>query len=58
MGFTWAKLMELESGARFFSYFPFGWQARYPVTVLTSKVTQVTLTDLRALTSIDQINKS
>jgi acyl-CoA synthetase len=57
MGFTWAKLMELESGARFFSYFPFGWQARYPVTVLTSKVTQVTLTDLRALTSIEQINK-
>lgn len=57
MGFTWTKIMELESGDRFFSYFPFGWQASYPVTVLTSKVTQVTLTDLRALTSIDEINK-
>lgn len=57
MGFTWTKLMELESDDRFFSYFPFGWQASYPVTVLTSKVTQVTLTDLRALTSIDEINK-
>ena len=57
MGFTWTKLMELESGDRFFSYFPFGWQASYPVTVLTSKVTRVTFTDLRALTSIDEINK-
>jgi len=56
-GFNWAKLMELEPGERFLGYFPFGWKASYPITVLTSKVTQVTSTDLTVFTSIDEINK-
>ena len=33
-GFNWAKLMELEPGECFLCYFPFGWKASYPITVL------------------------
>ena len=57
LGFCRTKLMELEPGERFFNYCPFGWVGSYPVTVLTSKATRVTLTDLRAFTSIDEMNK-
>lgn len=55
-GLNWAKLMELEPGECFLCYFPFGWKVSYPITTLTNKVTHVTFTDLRAFTSIDEIN--
>ena len=56
MGVHWGKLLDVQPGEKFFNDKPFSWQGSYPSIWLATKGSRVTVTDIFAMKSVEEIN--